>query len=199
MNDRIQELLKQISVLEDELRTALNDQQSNISFQIKGKRVEFEKTVKQAHCKLKTNFFRWLVSNRPQNLITGPIIYSMIVPLLITDFFVTLYQFTCFPIYGIKKVNRGIYIVFDRHQLSYLNFIEKFHCTYCAYGNGMIAYVTEIIARTELYFCPIKHASKKLGTHDRYAQFLNYGDAENYQERIELIRVAMNKEAENAQ
>jgi len=199
MNDRVQELLKQITVLEDELRTALNDQQSNIYFQIKGKRVEFEKTIKQAHRKLKMNFFRWLVTNRPQNLITGPIIYSMIVPLLITDFFVTVYQLTCFPIYGIKKVNRGNYIIFDRHQLSYLNFIEKFHCTYCDYGNGMIAYVTEIIARTELYFCPIKHARKKLGTHDRYAQFLNFGDAESYQEKIELIRVAMNKEAENAQ
>lgn len=134
MNQRIQQILAEISALEDDLRTALNEQQQTMFFQIKGKRVEFEQSIKQAHRKLKTNFFRWLVTNRPQNLITGPIIYAMIIPLLITDLFITFYQLTCFPIYGIKKVRRSDYIVFDRQQLSYLNFIEKFHCTYCAYG-----------------------------------------------------------------
>jgi hypothetical protein len=194
MNDRIQQILSQITALEDDLRSALNEQQSSMFFQIKGKRVEFEQSIKEAHSRLKTNFFRWLVSNRPQNLITGPIIYSMIIPLLVTDFFITFYQLTCFPIYGIKKVRRSDYIVFDRQQLNYLNFIEKFHCTYCAYGSGMVSYISEIIARTEQYFCPIKHARKILGTHARYASFLDYGDAENYEEKLEEYRQALNKE-----
>lgn len=194
MDDRIQQILNQITALEDDLRTALNEQQTSIFFQIKGKRVEFEQSIKETHKRLKTNFFRWLVTYRPQNLITGPIIYSMIIPLLITDFFVTFYQWTCFPIYGIKKVRRSNYIIYDRQQLNYLNFIEKFHCTYCAYGNGMIAYVSEVIARTEQYFCPIKHARKILGTHSRYARFLEYGDAENYEEKLEEYRRALGKE-----
>ena len=194
MDDRIQQILNQITALEDDLRTALNEQQTSIFFQIKGKRVEFEQSIKETHKRLKTNFFRWLVTYRPQNLITGPIIYSMIIPLLITDFFVTFYQWTCFPIYGIKKVRRSNYIVYDRQQLNYLNFIEKFHCTYCAYGNGMIAYVSEVIARTEQYFCPIKHARKILSTHSRYARFLEYGDAENYEEKLEEYRRALGKE-----
>ena len=46
MNDRIQQLLNQINELEDDLRTALNEQQSTIFFQMKGKRVEFDKTLK---------------------------------------------------------------------------------------------------------------------------------------------------------
>ncbi len=163
-------------------------------FQIKGKRIEFEQSIKQTHRRLKQNFFRWLVTNRPQNLITGPIIYSMIIPLLVTDVFVSFYQMTCFPIYGIKKVRRADYIIFDRQQLHYLNFIEKFHCTYCAYGSGMISYVSEIIARTEQYFCPIKHARKILGTHKRYAQFLEYGVAENYQTKLEAYRRALGKD-----
>jgi hypothetical protein len=118
----------------------------------------------------------------------------MIIPLLITDFFVTLFQLTCFPIYGIKKVRRSDYIVYDRQQLNYLNFIEKFHCTYCAYGNGMVAYVSEIIGRTEQYFCPIKHARKILGTHSRYARFLDYGDAKDYEKKLEQYRQALNNE-----
>jgi len=194
MNERISELLNEITKLEDELRTALSEQQTSMFFQIKGKRVEFEDSIKKAHKRLKTNFFRWLVTNRPQNLITGPIIYSMIVPLIITDIFISFYQVTCFPIYGIKKVNRSNYIVFDRQHLNYLNFIEKFHCTYCAYGTGMIAYISEIVARTEQYFCPIKHAHKMLGTHSRYARFLDFGEAENYEAKLEEYRQALNNE-----
>jgi hypothetical protein len=194
MNDHIQQLLEQITALEDDLRKALSEQQSSVFFQIKGKRVEFEQSIKQTHRRLKRNFFRWLVTDRPQNLITGPIIYSMIIPLLVTDLFVSFYQMTCFPIYGIKKVRRDDYIIFDRQQLHYLNFIEKFHCTYCAYGSGVISYVSEIIARTEQYFCPIKHARKILGTHKRYAQFLEYGVAENYQAKLEAFRRDLSKD-----
>ena len=164
-------------------------------FEIKGKRIEFETTVRQALRKLKNNFFRWLVKNRPQNLITGPIIYGMIFPLLILDIFVSFYQATCFPIYGVTKVRRSDYIVLDRQHLDYLNFIEKFHCTYCAYGAGLTAYICEIVSRTEQYFCPIKHARKILGTPKRYLSFLDYGDAKDYEKRLEEFRVALGKKA----
>ncbi len=193
MNDTIAKILSQMAALEDELRSAVHEQENKMFFVIKGKRVEFESTVKAAHRKLKNNFFHWLVTNRPQNLITGPIIYSMIFPMMLFDLFVSFYQFTCFPIYGIPKVKRSDYMVFDRHQLGYLNFIEKFHCTYCEYGNGLMAYMTEILARTEEYFCPIKHAHKILGTHGRYNRFLAYGDAADYEAKLEEYRVGLGK------
>lgn len=75
MNERISQLVAQMAELEDELRAAVHQQESRIFFQINGKRVEFEKSVRTAHRKLKKNVFRWLVTNRPQNLITGPIIF----------------------------------------------------------------------------------------------------------------------------
>ncbi|MDD2923720.1 hypothetical protein [Rhodoferax sp.] len=193
MNERISQILAQIATLEDDLRTAVNEQESRMAFQIKGKRVEFESSVKAAHRQLKRNFFRWLVTNRPQNLLTGPIIYSMIVPLVMLDLCVTFYQWTCFPIYGVKRVRRADYFVFDRHQLEYLNFIEKFHCAYCEYGNGLMSYMAEILARTEEYFCPIKHARKLLGAHGRYQRFLEYGDAVDYQARLEKFRTGLGK------
>lgn len=58
MHDRIRELLDEITVCEDELRTAVSEQQSTLFFQTKGKRVEFEDSIKRAHKKLKTSFFR---------------------------------------------------------------------------------------------------------------------------------------------
>ena len=191
MNDRIRLLLAQMAAIEAELSAALHEQENNLSFRIKGKRIEFERSIKQAHLKLKTGFFHWLVTDRPQNLITGPIIYSMIFPLLVLDLFVGFYQASCFPIYGIAKVHRADYIIFDRQHLEYLNFIEKSHCTYCAYVNGLAAYVSEIAARTEQYFCPIKHARKILGTHARYARFLDYGEAADYAAKLEGFRVAL--------
>jgi hypothetical protein len=193
MDERITQLVAQMATLEDELRTALHERESRIFFQIKGKRVEFERSVRDAHRKLKMNFFRWLVTNRPQNLITGPIIYGMAAPMLLLDLLVTLYQWTCFPIYGIRRVRRSDYFVYDRHHLGFLNFIEKFHCAYCEYGNGLMAYMTEILARTEEYFCPIKHARKVLGTHARYRNFLSYGDPENYAAKLEAYRVGLGK------
>ena len=193
MNERITQLLAQMATLEDELRSAVHDQESRMFFSIKGKRIEFERTVKSAHRKLKKNALRWLVTNRPQNLITGPIIYGMVLPMLLLDLLVTLFQWTCFPIYGITKVRRASYIVFDRHHLGYLNIIEKFHCTYCEYGNGLMGYMAEILARTEEYFCPIKHAHKILGTHKRYNRFLDYGDAADYEKKLEEFRVGLGK------
>ncbi len=193
MNDRIENLMTQMAALEDELRTALHEQESRIFFQIKGKRVEFERSVREAHRKLKKNFFRWLVTNRPQNLITGPIIYGMAFPMMALDLLVSCYQWVCFPIYGIERVRRRDYFVFDRHHLGYLNFIEKFHCAYCEYGNGLMAYMAEILARTEEYFCPIKHAHKMLGTHSRYKRFLDYGNAADYEKKLEAFRVGLGK------
>ena len=193
MNDRISHILAQMAVLDAELRTAVHAQENRMFFQIDGKRVQFERSVKAAHRKLKKNFFRWLVTDRPQNLITGPLIYGMAIPLLMLDVVVSFYQWACFPIYGIVKVKRSDYLVFDRRHLSYLNFIEKFHCTYCEYGNGLMGYMREILARTEVYFCPIKHAHKILGTHAHYKRFLDYGDAADYEAKLEAFRVALGK------
>jgi hypothetical protein len=191
-NKKITELLKQMEAIEKELNEVIHQQEIQFNYQFKGKKVEFESSIKEAHKKLKIGLIHWF-STRPINLMTGPIIYSMIIPMLILDACISFYQFTCFPIYEIKLVKRRDYISFDRHHLHYLNWIEKFHCTYCAYGAGLLAYVTEIVARTEQYFCPIKHARKVKGTHARYIKFLDYGDAKNYQENLENFRKQLSK------
>jgi hypothetical protein len=131
------------------------------------------------------------VTPRPQNFIAGSIIYGMIFPLLMLDFFVNFYQAMCFPICGVAMVRRCAYIVLDRQHLEYLHFIEKFQCTYCVYGAGLAAYICENASRTEQCFCPIKHARKILGTPKRYLGLLAYGDAADYEKRLEAFRLAL--------
>jgi len=188
MNERIHHLLAQLEAAEKDLEKALQEHQVHLNFSIKGKRVEFEHSVKAAHKQVKVGLMKWL-GNRPINLLTAPIIYGMLFPMLLLDACISLYQAICFPTYKIATVKRGDYMIFDRHHLSYLNIVEKSHCMYCTYGNGLLAYATEIIARTEQYFCPIKHARKMMGRHARYASFVEYGDAQDYQAKLEQFRV----------
>ena len=55
---------------------------------------------------------------------SAPIIYSVALPFLLLDLWVTLYQWICFPIYGIPYVRRSDYVALDRRKLGYLNGIE---------------------------------------------------------------------------
>ena len=112
-----------------------------------------------------------------------PIIYIQIVPFIILDIFITVYQWINFSVYKIEKVNRQDYIVFDRHKLDYLDIIEKVNCLYCSYVNGLVSYIQEIASRTEEFFCPIRHAKKQLGNHSLYQQFTEYGDGQAYEEK----------------
>jgi hypothetical protein len=125
------------------------------------------------------------------SLLTAPVIYSLLLPFILLDLWVTLYQRVCFPIYGIARVGRKRYFVIDRHKLAYLNGIEKTNCVYCGYANGVIAYVREIAARTEQYWCPIRHARPIPTPHPRYHLFFDYGDAKAYRHELPDLRHAL--------
>jgi hypothetical protein len=184
----IRQILDQITVLEDELQKAIEAQEGHLRYRINDKRVIFEQTIKDAHQRVKLGVFRWFLTVRPQNFITMPIIYGMIVPLVLFDLCISFYQISCFPIYGIARVKRANYIVMDHQHLAYLNIIEKVDCMYCSYAVGMLGYAGEITARTEQYFCPIKHARKILSSHSRYEHFLDYGNADDFHDKVEQFR-----------
>lgn len=197
MPKQIRSLLNQIQQLEDQLGEALREKQQQTHYQIKGKRIEFEEAVRQQHKKVKTSLFRTLFISRPQNILTTPIIYGMAIPMVVFDLLISFYQYSCFPIYGVARVKRRSYFIYDRDQLRYLNLIQKINCQYCAYGNGLMAYAAEIIARTEQYFCPIKHAQKRLGAHPRYLRFSEYGDGEHFARDQRRLRAELRKQKQD--
>lgn len=188
MNGRIDTLIERIRHLEEELEVELARRREELRVQLVGRRVRFSPEVLRQHRELKTGLIAYIADIRPVMLLTLPFIYVLAVPLVLLDMLATLYQAVCFPIYGIPKVGRHHHLIFDRHHLGYLNIIEKFNCWYCSYANGLIAYVREIAARTEQYWCPIKHAHRIAGAHARYGHFLDYGDAEAYHRRFEDVR-----------
>jgi len=188
MTEQIDELIRKIKVLQDELENEFKLKREEFQFIIEEKRVRFADEVARQHRRLKTGWFRYLVKAKPLNVLTAPIIYAGFIPFIILDLFLLIYQTACFPIYGIPKVLRAEYLVFDREDLPYLNIIEKFNCFYCSYGNGLMAYGREIAARTEQYWCPIKHARRIKAAHGHYPRFFEFGDAESYQKGLERLR-----------
>ncbi len=194
--DRVRELVAQIRNLDDELREALHAQQSRLQFALDDGRVAFGREVEAAHRRLRVGLWRFLRRSEPRNVVTAPVVYAMLVPLALLDAAVTIYQALCFPLYRIPRVPRRRYIVLDRHHLGYLNGIEKLNCAYCGYANGLLAYAREIVARTEQFWCPIKHARHVLGSHARYAEFLDYGDAEAWEGGLRAQRSQLRREGE---
>lgn len=188
MNESIRKLLSDIAKLEEELATVIQDQQEQLHYRLEGSKIRFEENLRRVHHELKTGVITWLRTSEWRNVVTAPFIYAMIIPLLLLDLFVTTYQAVCFPLYRIPKVTRSNYIIVDRHHLGYLNVIEKLNCTYCGYADGLLAYTRQILSRTEMYWCPIKHARKVLDPHRRYVKFSDFGDGDDFEAHAATMR-----------
>jgi hypothetical protein len=186
--NKLEQIITQIKDLEAELLLELQEKQNEYLYVIKGKRVLFEEETRRYHKTLATRLHTYLANASLLNTLTAPIIYSCLLPALFMDLVVTFYQAICFRAYGIPRVARGDYILFDRYSLQYLNPIEKLHCAYCSYFTGLIAYVQEIAARTEQYWCPIKHARKMSSIHSRYHRFIEFGDSRDYETKLLRLR-----------
>ncbi|MDO8416784.1 MAG: hypothetical protein Q7S87_11310 [Agitococcus sp.] len=193
MNSEIQQLASHIRQLQSELQNKVHEQEAKTLYILEGKKIAFETHVRDAHRKLRVNTLRWLASSSWRHLVSAPFIYSMIFPFALLDLTLWLYQSICFRLYRIPRVSRRDYIVIDRHLLGYLNPLEKLNCLYCSYANGLIAYAREITARTEQYWCPIKHALHVADPHDRYTNFLPYGDTTNLHENWQKLREDLSK------
>lgn len=184
MDARFAELQEKLRAAEAEMEAELTRRREALRFEVHNRRIVFEDDVKRLHTTMRTHALRYLAYARPLVVLTAPVIYSVIVPMILLDIMVMIYQAVCFPAYGIPQVRRRDYLVFDRHHLAYLNIIEKFNCAYCSYFNQAIAFVREVASRTEVYWCPIKHARRVLGPHPHYAGFADFGDAKAYRERV---------------
>ncbi len=188
MINQIENLVGKIKILEDELILELQKTQKEFYYEVIRKKVRFKREVRKRHKTLAKTVRGYLYDASLLNILTAPVIWFCLIPGVFLDLSITVFQAICFPIYGIPKVRRSDYIVIDRQNLGYLNVIEKLNCVYCGYFNGLVAYVREVIARTEQYWCPIKHARKLKTIHNRYRNFLDFGDAEAYRENIEEVR-----------
>ena len=194
MNSRVARILDLIHTLEADLEVELARGRIEFCYTVENRKIRFEEQVLKHHKTIRRHWLNYILDARPAVILTAPIIYSTAIPFALLDAVISLYQWTCFRVYGIAQVRRSDHFVFDRAHLSYLNGLERFNCLFCSYGNGLISYVREIAARTEQYWCPIKHSRRILGAHERYLAFADYGDAAAYASVLANLRKELQEE-----
>lgn len=188
MTSQLATLMEKMRSVEVEIEAELAKRREELRFRFENSRIVFEDEALRIHRAIKTKASRYLLQANPLVILVAPVIYSLLIPIALLDIFVIVYQLICFPVYKITKVRRRDYLVFDRHHLAYLNIIEKINCAYCSYANGAIAFAREVAARTEVYWCPIKHARRVLGPHPHYQGFADFGDAEEFRRQLNSMK-----------
>lgn len=196
-NSTIDSLLEKLhsvqKEIEHEIDTLLQAKREKFQYRIEKGKVRFDRSVRQLQKKYKTGSWSYISHAHISHILSAPVIYSLIFPFLFLDLAVNIYQQICFRLYGIPLVKRKDYIVIDRHHLAYLNTIEKINCAYCGYGNGLIEFTREVAARTEQYWCPIKHHKRTPDPHRHNEKFIDYGDIDNYNLKIDQLREEIKK------
>lgn len=184
----IHKIRKKIQKIENSIEDDLAQTHAQFKYRFEKSRIIFEQEALSLQRQSKRGLIRFFRETPLLFILTSPVIYSLIFPIMLCDIFVSVFQAICFPIYGIPKVRRKDYVVMDRKYLAYLNPIEKINCMYCEYANGVIAYMREIASRTEHYWCPIKHAKTLKDPPAYYDEYLEYGDSNAFHNNWEKQR-----------
>jgi hypothetical protein len=193
MNPNIRDFLDRIRQLEADIEQEARQRRQLFQADFDERKIRFEKEVLAQQKRFRQGVWHYVLTAEWRSVLSVPFIYPVLLPLLMLDLFVTIYQWVCFPLYRMPRVRRSDYFVYDRTHLAYLNMLEKINCAYCSYANGLVAYVREIVGLTEQYWCPIKHARRVLQAHPHYHGFVDYGDAESYRAQLVVLREQLQK------
>jgi len=196
LKTRFDEILRRLRLVQQELDTELDrvlaDGRDSFRYTLERGRVVFEHGMRSLHLEQRTGIWSYVKDAPISFILTAPVIYGLIIPLVLLDVSVTVFQHICFRAYGISRVRRRDYLVIDRHHLAYLNGIEKLNCIYCGYANQLFEYAREVAARAEQFWCPIKHSRRSPDPHRHTPDFVDYGDADAYTRLLEPLRQDLN-------
>ncbi|MBT4146561.1 MAG: hypothetical protein HOE45_06735, partial [Gammaproteobacteria bacterium] len=134
---KLDEILDRLRItqqeLEAEIERLLKDKRELFHYSLRRGKVVFELSIRRLQRQQRAGLWSYLRKAPIAHILSSPVIYSLIGPLLLLDISISIYQHVCFRIYGIPRVNRSQHIVIDRHRLPYLNAIESLNCVYCGY------------------------------------------------------------------
>ncbi len=104
MTQRMKEIADQIVGLQAELDREIERRRKVLGWALTNKIGEFEMGVAAEHRRLRLNLVKFFGRTSPAVVLTAPVIYSLIIPLVIVDAWVSAYQAICFRAYGIPRV-----------------------------------------------------------------------------------------------
>ena len=188
MKNKINKLLEEIRIKREEISKEYEKLKEKYWFKIIGKKIVWNSWKKEELKKFRKSSWETIFSAEIREILSIPFIWIMLIPGIFLDIWLFIYQNTAIRLYKIPLAKRSDYVVFDRKQLAYLNWIQKLNCIYCSYFNWVMQYAVEVAGRTEKYWCPIKHARKRAWSHDWEEHFADYGDAEGFKKTFCSIK-----------
>ncbi len=125
MESRLHVLVEKMKALEKELAREIQRKEAEYHYRVLGKKVAFEEWIGEEQKALVRRIIPFIRSSTWPVILSAPVIWAVFPAALFFDVMVTVYHAVCFPIYGIPKVKRSEYIIFDRHNLPYLTSLKK--------------------------------------------------------------------------
>ena len=104
--NKIENIIEEIKKLENDLLEEMQRKEGDFFYKVKGKKIFFEEEAKKYQETFIIKAGEYISKASLANLLTVPFIWSCIIPALLLDLSVSLYQFICFKIYNIPKVKR---------------------------------------------------------------------------------------------
>ncbi len=184
MKSKIEQILRDIEAKKQELYEEYEKLREKYDFSYIKWKIIFSEKAKKYQSGFKVPLRTYAIPKSYKHMLSIPFIYGMIFPALFLDICLFIYQQTALRLYGIPLVKRSDYIIFDRKHLNYLNLMQKINCLYCSYVNGLFQYAVEVAGRTEKYWCPIKAARRKAGSHNWEEYFADYGNPEEFKKQF---------------
>jgi len=92
MTSQITVLTEKIAELEAKLEAEFAKRHAELRFGLEKGRIAFEEEVLRRHKELRIGLGRYVLQARPLVALTAPIIYAVIIPLVLLDLLVTIYQ-----------------------------------------------------------------------------------------------------------
>lgn len=180
MRSKITELLNRFESLHRDLEKEYDRLTRKYGYSIQRKKIVFLEEFVRKNRRFKEGFFRMIFNAPIRHILASPFVYMMIIPAVILDIFLTVYQYSAFLFYRIPRVKRSDHFIYERQFLDYLNWFQKVNCLYCSYVNGLFSYAVEIGACTERYWCPLKATRHPRLPHNWYNDFADYGNPEEW-------------------
>lgn len=84
-----EDLLKQISTLEDELQGTISQKEQEFRYTWSNGKARFEKEVLRQHAALRIGLLSYVLHSRTLVVLTSPLIHLVVVPFALLDLFVT--------------------------------------------------------------------------------------------------------------
>jgi len=110
MNPQINEFLDRIRQLEVDIEQEVQRRRQQFQADFDQRKVKFEHEVLNQQRRFKQGVVNYLLTSDWRHLLTMPLIYPVLLPMLLLDVMVSLYQWVCFPLYSMPRVKRSDFL-----------------------------------------------------------------------------------------